>query len=565
MATADAASAKALREKEYADFQAQHADFSESIDACKKAVQALKARAADVPQSLLQLQQARMIPADTKALAESLLAMDSTSGRQAPEANAYEFQSGSVVAMLEKLTLRFQDERLALEKAEINAKSNYEVLMQQLEDNLKADGNSVSQKTSAKAGRLEDAATAKGDLAITEKAKADDEKILADTLAECHAKSEEFEKNQVLRAEEIEAIEKAMGIISSGAVAGHAETHLPALLQSRHKVTALTQLRSTAARKGDDARSRAAAYLQGRAARIGSRYLSVVASHVTEDPFGKVKKMIKDLLVRLMEEANQEADHHAYCTSEMAMNKQTREDKSAEADRLSAEVEELTAETARLASEISQLSDAIKELKGQQAEATKLRFEEKAANTQAVADAKEAQAAVEQAIEVLRSFYAGAGSAPALLQGRAHGSATGGIHSSAPYGGMGDESTGVLGMLDVILSDFTRLETETTSQEDQSASAYEHFMAESSEDAEVKATQVEHEDGRKQRAEELLRSAKRDLGLTQEELERAMDYQSKLKADCVDTGLSYEERKTRREEEVQSLKEALKILSGDAV
>ena len=45
-------------------------------------------------------------------------------------------------------------------------------------------------------------------------------------------KAADFESRQQLRAEEIEAIEKAIEIISSAAVQGNAEKHLPTLLQS---------------------------------------------------------------------------------------------------------------------------------------------------------------------------------------------------------------------------------------------------------------------------------------------------------------------------------------------
>jgi len=576
-ATGEAASAKAVREKENTDYLAQHQDFSESIDALERAIAVLKSRRADVPQSLVQVQRSEAVPAKAKALLQAFAAESSgRRGGQAPEANAYEFQGGSVVEMLEKLRIRFKDELFALQKAEINAKSNFQMLLQQLENNLKADNAAVSQKTAAKADRLSDAAGWKGDAASVSTAKAGDEKTLSDTSATCRAQSEEFEQNQVTRAEEVKSIKKAIEILTSDSVKGHAETHLPTLLQSKRKPSALAQLRSAGSQRDEDVRHKASAYLQSRASALGSRYLSVMAEHLKEDPFGKVKSMIKDLIVKLMEEANEEADHHAYCTAELATNKMTREDKSQEAEKLSAEVDQLTAKVAQLADEITELSDAMSELQGSRADATKLRAEEKKTNAQTTADATEAQVAVQKAIEVLRSFYdKDAAGDSSLLQAGAKGkekaeaNATRAEKQSSkrrgrePYTGMASDSTGVMGLLDVILSDFARLEAETSSAEDQAAAAYQKYMDESAQELAVKGTTSDHKEGSKQQAEESLRSTKKELSLTQEELDAALVYYDKLKADCVDTNLSYEDRRKMRQEEIQSLKEALRILNGE--
>merc|ERR1719502_2120541 len=96
-----------------------------------------------------------------------------------------------------------------------------------------------------------------------------DSAYLADLTATCSEKAEAFASRQKLRAEEIEAIEKAIEIISSGAVSGAADKHLPALLQK----SSFAQLRS-------DARSpnqqRVAVYLQEQAKKTESRILSAL-------------------------------------------------------------------------------------------------------------------------------------------------------------------------------------------------------------------------------------------------------------------------------------------------
>jgi len=557
------AAAAAIREKELADYTAQHKDLSESISACARAINALKARSADVPQSLLQVKNKPAVDAYARAVISSFLAVNTEAG--APEANAYEFQSGGVVGMLEKLEAKFKEQLLVVEKEEMNAKANFMLLKQQLTDNIKEDEKDISKKTEDKASRIEDAAEAKDDLQSTTKTKGDDEKVLADTNAECLARAHEYEKNQVTRAEEIRAIEEATKILSSDAVKGNAETYLPTLLQVHTGRRTLAQ--ASSARMDPAVRRQVLAFLQGRAHKLNSKYLALVAERVAADPFAKVKKMIKDLIVKLMEETNAEADEHAYCTTELATNKETRNNKAEEAEELAATVEKLTAESARLSEEMAELTAAISEIKGKQEEATKIRNEEKAANAKTVADAKDAALAVQKATEILKDFYAKSADS-AFLQ-RAQGSQTGkrlvAAKAKAPYKGMQASSGGIFGMLEVVLSDFTRLEAQTLSDEEAAASTYDKFMNESDESVAVKEAEFEHKKGGKQLADEKNSNAQKELALTQSELDKALDYYDKLKEQCLDTGLSYEERAKMREEEIQSLKEALKILEANDV
>jgi len=124
-------------------------------------------------------------------------------------------------------------------------------------------------------------------------------------------------------------------------------------------------------------------------------------------------------------------------------------------------------------------------------------------------------------------------------------------------------STGIFGMLEVVLSDFARLESETSSHEDSQQASYEKMMDETNEDIAVKETEVKHKENLKDKAGENILSLKKNLALTQTELDKALDYYGKLKTECLDTGLSYAERKRMREEEIVSLQEALKMLNGE--
>merc|ERR1719415_366632 len=141
---------------------------------------------------------------------------------------------------------------------------------------------------------------------------------------------------------------------------------------------------------------RVAEYLQVRARELDSRVLSMLAVRVADDPFKKVKKMIKDLIVRLMEEANEEAEHKGWCDTELSTNEQTRKEKTEAVEVLHAEIDQLQASVAKLTEEIGELTTAIADLNAAMAKATTLRQEEKATNELTIKDASEAQTAVAQ-------------------------------------------------------------------------------------------------------------------------------------------------------------------------
>merc|ERR1719387_2323188 len=130
---------------------------------------------------------------------------------------------------------------------------------------------------------------------------------------------------------------------------------------------------------------------------------------------------------------------------------------------------------------------------------------------------------------------------------------------------MGGESGGVVGMLEVILSDFARLQADTSAAEATAQKEYDEFMTDSKTDKTQKSTDMEHKTAKKQDQSQTLATKKGDLEGTQKELDAALAYFDKLKPTCVNSGTSYEDRVARRKEEVESLKEALKILNGESI
>jgi len=558
--TGDKKAATKVREIEKTDYDAMHKDYSESVDALQRAIAVLSKMSHDRKQSasLLQvsaLKDLALIPESAKRALDAFLQQDPEGLEvSAPEAAGYEFQSHGVIEMLEKLLDEFVAERTKLEKEEMNGKHAYDMLMQDLTAQVEQSETDRSEKSESKAKKLQAKADAEGSLSDTSSTKDDDVKYLTDLTSTCGQKASDFEERQQLRTEEIEAIGKAVGILSSGAVAGNAEKHLPSLAQ---KGTSLVQLRGLAA---SQPQQRAADFLLAQGRRLDSRVLSALAVRVSDDPFSKVKKMIKDLIVRLMEEANEEAEHKGWCDTELSTNEQTRKEKTEAVETLHAEIDQLEASISKLTEDISVLSQAVADLDAAMAKATELRQEEKATNEQTIKDSQEAQTAVAQALTVLKEFYAKAGEATALVQKNKQPE----IFDS-PYKGMGAENGGVVGMLEVIESDFARLEADTSAGESTAQKEYDNFMTDSKVDKAAKSKDVEHKAAQKQDASQALTTKNADLEGTQKELDAALTYYDKLKPSCVDAGVSFDDRVSRRKEEVESLQEALRILNGEDI
>merc|ERR1740138_870414 len=269
----DMKAATKVRELEKADYETLHTDYSESVSALQRAIEVLKKQAYNRPQAsfvqLADLNGLSLIPPEAKKAIAVFLQQDPDAAAEglevsAPEAYGYEFQSKGVIEMLEKLLDKFIAERTTLEKTEMKTQQEFELLMQDLESSTaqaKQDGE--------------------GDLTDTTTTRDADQQYLTDLVATCEQKATDFESRQTLRAEELEAIKKAIEIISSDAVSGNAEKHLAATDEEKAAYgSAFAALRSATS---SESQEQAARYLRQQAGRIGSRVLSTLAARGTCD------------------------------------------------------------------------------------------------------------------------------------------------------------------------------------------------------------------------------------------------------------------------------------------
>merc|ERR1719432_75311 len=104
---------------------------------------------------------------------------------EAPEANAYEFQSGSIVGMLKRLKDEFRGKLAQLQKEEMNSQHASHMVMQDLSDAVENAKKDIDEKSETKEHKSEQRALNKKELAETTKAKAEDETTLSNIQTEC--------------------------------------------------------------------------------------------------------------------------------------------------------------------------------------------------------------------------------------------------------------------------------------------------------------------------------------------------------------------------------------------
>jgi len=594
------------REKDKASNAENIQDLAESVDALDRAIKTLEARSGDVKQAgaaLLQVSSLNDIPDGVQRSIAAFIEM-SAEGPQAnfndggeeqlsydaPEANAYESQSGGILDLLKKLKKEFTGKKSEAEKAEMNSQGAFNMIAQDLHDQIEANTKDVSDKSETKEQKTEQRADDKKRLDSTTADHAEDTETLKQLDTECFEKKDSFDEKQQLRKEEIVAIGKAMEIMQSPDVTGNAEQHLPTLIQ---KGTALVHLRSKRS-SPDDSKLQVANFIKSEGRRLKSTTLSMLAEKLASDPFAKVKNMIANMITKLLKEENEESTQKGFCDKEVGTNKITRIKLQETIDDLTAKNEEHQAKIADITKTVADLAQELTDLRSAMSEATNLRTEEKAKNKATISDAKAAQAGVKAAMAVLKDFYTKAATATAFVQVSAtthgdfdvvsrpkmgtpewdalanpnykgevdKGHKEGDQTFGETYQGNQDAGGGVLAMMEVIMSDFKSVQADTEAGEAEATKSYDDFMATSKRSVLVKDKESEMLNSDKADTESQLVTDTKDMKSNQDQLLAAERYYDKLKPTCVDTGVSYDERAAARQAEIESLQQALEMLSS---
>jgi len=288
---------------------------------------------------------------------------------------------------------------------------------------------------------------------------------------------------------------------------------------------------------------------------------------MAEDHFVKVRALIKDLMAKLKADAKSEATQKSYCDKNMKKTITDRDEANANIEVANAKITTLTAKKETLKADISDLTSDIADLKKSLLEATELRNDDKVDHTKTLGMSKEAIASVKLALSLLQDFYKKAlftqTSKYTPPKSDREGNTVGDLAPEvfdSKYHGSQNESKGIIGILEVILSDFERTKGATEKDEKESKAAFEELEKETNGDIKMKETSIKKKNGE-------LSDTKSDI-LDQEQalkdatgiLESSQKALEDLEVMCVKGEETWEERKKKREEEIAALKEAMAIL-----
>lgn len=265
------------------------------------------------------------------------------------------------------------------------------------------------------------------------------------------------------------------------------------------------------------------------------------------DPFQKVKSMIKSMLSKLEDKQNQESKHAAFCDKEMGKTSQQLEKKGDDVQKTQDRLDALVASLSETKSDMEDVSKDLKDVTASMNEANALREKESKTSLDSIRQFRNAALLLNRAIKVLKTYY----------QKKSKKGPEG--KGAKQREGMG---SGIIAILEIAVDDFEKLHKDSKQAEDLAAKEFQQFQSETETRVAIFKKDLEWKTRTKVKLEYDESTMRNDLKSYEKELAAINTYMDKLKASCVVQGPSYEERKSKREEELKSLKEALATLSS---
>jgi len=579
--------AKVRLAKERAEYEETASDLSKGISSLENAISAMdKSKPSllvvkSAVKKSLEMAQVLGLVKDTRVK----VVTNFLQSKVDPDDPDFKYHSQGIIDVMSDLLKDFTAEKKDVDDEWAKTEKAENALITDLDGQMTENENSIGTLKGDVATLGTDIAKAREDLVDAESLMKDDQLYLKDLTSRCEQRAGAYDQRAVMRADEIKALAQALELLKGkGKDADEAanerafvqRVHKPVKLASGRKAPSFLQMNARVKVQNFLQRDHGASlHVQARkdkvlellsqeGKRLGSSVLSVLAAQLVSDPFVKVKNLIQELIERLIAESTSEATKKGFCDLELSKAEKNRNHRWNDVKRLSAELSSLEAKKDELDEEIVDLAKSLKELNEAAAESSKLRAESKSENLQTLKDAKEGLSAVSEAVLVLKVFYKNAAKADVLLQASPVDEDDPGAASGA-YKGKQSSAKGVIGLLEVIVSDFERTIKNTRTQEEQEAGEFVEFDRTSKSDIGGKETKTELDAQDLQSTKTKIKEKMKDMKTNMELVDRAVQELEDLEPMCVDTGMSYEERVEKREEEIEALKKGLCILDTDGV
>jgi len=477
-------------------------------------------------------------------------------------AKSYNARSGSILGILKTQGDKFAKNLAAAQKEELEALIAFQKLAAAKNAEIAAATKQKDAKEAELAALLDKVAKSKEDLEATKEALAADQQFLAETIEGCKSEDELYAKRNKVRSEEVEALAETLAILTGDEARSLFDKTLSfvQLGSSSHRSLARVAMQ-------ERARNQAMAKIMTMSKKHKSWMLASLAVRVKLDAFTKVKAAMDKMLVEL--KAQQKAEYAKWETCKKDIDttedkiwdgKVVKRDLGEKHTDLVNTIKELTADIDALNNQVAESEVSLKQA-GEQRKADNELFQT------SIADQRATITILKMALKRLEEFYkpkAAAAAKPALVEISLHVEPPPPKPSGPEAVGYKKDGTagGVMGLLDMIIADSSRLEDELHASEQKSQKEYGDYVAATT--ASIEADRVAIAEKEKQRT-----SAEADKSETEEaqlanqaSLDKLGELLSNLHGQCDFIIKYFDIRQTSRAEEMDAIEEAKAILSG---
>merc|ERR1719502_1684548 len=548
------AKATAIREKEAKAFAAKKSELDTNIGALSKAIPAIEKGMSgaflqtNAASTLHQISvSADMIPADRDLLASFL-----------SEGSSYAPQSGQIVGILKTLKDEMEKDLGDATSEENSAIANFDSLVASKKKEIEALTKSIESKT-MRIGELGvKLAQMDNELEDTKEGLAEDQKFYADLDKNCALKKDEWAAYKEMEAKELVALADTIKILNDDDALELFKKTLPSASSSFMQVQV-----------GKAAMQRNAIHALKGAHKADPRLdLIEMAMRGGKMGFGKIIKMIDNLVVELKAEQGIDNDKKSYCLAEMDKAEDKKKGLELDISDLGKAIEDGKEQIASLSAQIKALTKGIKDLDKSVAEATETRKEEHDNYVETLAANNAAKDLLGFAKNRLQKFYNPKlyKAPPARDVGFAQ---VNGAAAPPPppeanlaYKKSGEESGGVINMIDLLVADLDKdIQTSKVDEKD-AQSDYEQFMADASDKRALDSKAITDKTSAKAETESDLQANKDSKGSKMMEAMETAKYLSGLHGECDWLLKNFDARQAARTGEIDALGKAKAVLSG---